>query len=101
MAMLLTSQGDAMVGASLPHGWGETEKIRKSKRASVPMENSYKENKKIEMGQHANRIRSYFCKGMKVRARGESAYISTYGTTDVEKRSREGRSRSPAHGIEC
>ena len=39
MAMLLTSQGDAMVGASPPHGWGETEKIRKSKRAGVPREN--------------------------------------------------------------
>ena len=34
MAMLLTSQGDAMVGASLPHGWGGLRKIKKGQRSN-------------------------------------------------------------------
>ena len=36
-----------------------------------------------------------------MRARGESAYISTYGKIDVEKRSAEGRSRSQRDESAC
>ena len=94
----------------------ETEKIRKSERASVPREIKNEENKKIKMGQHAKgrsqkqigwrhvgsvRVGSdqvISCKGMKVRA-----YVHKYGK-DAEKKSKKagrGRSRSPAPGVEC
>ena len=70
------------------------------------MEKKNEENKKIKMGQHAKgrsqkligsrhvdsvRVGSdrviFVRKGMKVRARGASAYISTYGTTDAREMS--------------
>ena len=53
MAMLLTSQGDAMVGASPPHGWDGNSENKKIKTGQRSKGNKNEENKKIKMGQHA------------------------------------------------
>ena len=52
MAMLLTSQGDAMVGASPPHGWDGNSENKKIKTGQRSKGNNNEENKKIKMGQH-------------------------------------------------
>ena len=54
----------------------ETEKIRKLKRASVPKgDRKSRSARDMSLRFGSGRIRSYFCKGMKVRARGESEEV--------------------------
>ena len=65
---------------------GSCKKIRKSDMPSMQKGDSKSRSARdMSLRFRSGRIRSYFCKGMKVRARGESAYISTYGTTDEEQ----------------